>query len=103
MDKYGPGTRPITRRGAAPHEDAAKVRALTAYLDRHREMLIVGFGPTCDETRRRINNLLTKFGETKDAEQYAHGLSIYQEISTFRGNLKHGLDKKVFGDTATKT
>lgn len=101
MDKYGPGTKPMSRRGASPHEDAAKVRALTAALDRHREMLAQGFGASCDDVRDRLNNLLTSFGATDDADERNRcGLAIYLEITTFSGNVKNILDKKVFGSPA---
>lgn len=104
MDKYGPGSKPTSRRGASPHEDAAKVRALTAALDRHREMLSQGFGTSCEGVRDRLNNLLTSFGVTEDADERNRcGLAIYLEITTFSGNVKHILDKKVFGATAKGT
>ena len=98
MDKYGPGVGPIKRRGASPEEDAAVVRAFMAGMDRHRVMLNTTFGKPCDDVRDRINGLLVDFGEAPDdAVRLEKGRAIYLEITTFSGNMKQALDKKVFG------
>lgn len=101
MDKYGPGVGSIKRRGASPEADAAVVRAFTAGMDRHREMLNEAFGKPCDDVRDRINGLLADFGNASDdGARLTKGQAIYLEISTFSGNMKQALDKRVFGRPA---
>ena len=98
MDKYGPGVGSIVRRGASSEADAASVRAFTAGMDRHREMLTKAFGRPCDDLSERVNRLLGEFGEAAtEADRLAKGREIYLEITMFSGNMKQALDGKLFG------
>lgn len=98
MDKYGPGATEGRRAGVNHVADAAAVRALTAAMDRHREMLTRTLGGTCDTVRERLNALLIQFADAQAGEdRLAKGREIYQEITTLTGNMKHAIDGKVFG------
>ena len=97
MDKYGPGVAASTRRGSSPQNDATRVRAFTAALDRNRDMLLKEFGDKADNVCRRLNILLSEFGSaSSDAIRLEKGREIYLEITAFSGNVKHALDRKVF-------
>ncbi|MDI1325433.1 MAG: hypothetical protein PSV23_01410 [Brevundimonas sp.] len=98
MDKYGPGRRASSLRGTTPDSDADAVRAFTAELDRHREMLASTFGQPCDDVRDRLHRLLGEFGAAATvSDRLPKGCEIYLEITTFSGNMKKALDGKVFG------
>jgi len=98
MDKYGPGRSASSLRGTSPDSDADSVRAFTAELDRHREMLTATFGQPCNDVRDRLHVLLGDFGAaTTNADRLPKGCEIYLEITTFSGNMKKALDGKVFG------
>lgn len=97
MEKYGPGARPSSIRGASFDNDANVVRLFTAALDRHAEMLSKAFAGPCDDVRDRINAWLNEFGAAPTAaDRLEKGKSIYLEIATFSGNMKKALDTGTF-------
>lgn len=97
MEKYGPGCRASSLRGTSPDSDAIAVRAFTAALDRHTEMLTKTFGGPCADVRDRINGLLDEFGAAGTAdERLPKGKAIYLEITTFSGNMKKAMDARTF-------
>ncbi len=97
MDKYGPGRSLGSLVGSSPDGDADVVRAFTAALGRHREMLEKTFGEPCDVVRNRINVLLGEFAAAVVSnERMPKGCDIYLEITTFSGNMKKALDAKTF-------
>lgn len=98
MDKYGPGRNPNSLRGISPHDDASAVRAFTAALDRHRDMLKKTFGESCDDVRDRLHAFLSDFASATDhSERQSTGCAIYLEMTTFSGNMKRALDLNIFG------
>lgn len=98
MDKYGPGAQPVRRRGASPDSDAATVRAFTAAMDRHHDLLAATFGGPCNAVRDRINGQLDQFAAAaNDAARVQAGKEVYSEIIIFSGNMKRAIDAKVFG------
>ena len=103
MEKYGPGSTAISRRGSSPRDDATAVQRFTAEMARHRELLTATFGDPCDDVRTRIDGLLIQFsGAATDAARTPFGAQVYQEIATFSGNMKHAVDAKVFGAPPTR-
>ena len=95
MEKYGPGSRASSLRGTSPDSDANAVRAFTAALDRHTDMLTKAFGGPCVDVRDPINALLVEFGAARSAEErLPKGTEIYLEITTFTGNMKKALDDR---------
>lgn len=98
MDKYGPGRRASGLRGTSPDNDADAVRALTLALHRHRDLFQQTFGEPCDTIHDRLTALLNEFGACTTAdERLPKGCEIYIEVSTFSGNMKNALDRRVFG------
>jgi hypothetical protein len=98
MDKYGPGTGPIARRGCSPDSDAATVRALTGEMTRLRNLLSEKFGSEVGDLIKKINDLLVQFAASSSvANRDQHGCDIYNEIVEFSGNIRKELDGNIFG------